>query len=159
MRHERSAGGVLVVPLGQALLVALTVIRDGRVLALPKGRIERGEEPHEAALREVREETGLTGALVAPLPESAYRFHSREWGARVSKRVAFYLMAYRAGSPRHHDGEVEAVRLVPLERAERLLTYPGERRVMAAACARLGAGWDAARAGHPPAGKNPPAGP
>ena len=56
-------------------------------------------------------------------------FWSRSLDARVSKRVAFFLLAYRAGSLAHHDGEVEGVRLVPVERAPAVLTYPGERRV------------------------------
>lgn len=153
----------MLVPLGPEILVALTVIRGGQVLALPKGRMERGERPHETALRETREETGLRGALIAPLEEIAYHYHSREWGTRVSKRVAFFLMAYRSGSPAHHDDEVEAVRLVPLHEAERRLAYPGERRVMAAALAHLGGARAVGQAGHSRARENlssrPPASP
>jgi len=65
-------------------------------------------------------------------------FWSRSMDARVSKRVAFFLLAYRSGSLAHHDGEVDGVTLVPVERAPAALTYPGERRVMEAALAWLG---------------------
>jgi 8-oxo-dGTP pyrophosphatase MutT (NUDIX family) len=136
--HERSAGGVLVVRQGPQLLAALIELRGGQVLALPKGHIEPGESPEQAALRETREETGLRGDLLAELDEIAYTFWSRSMDARVSKRVAFYLLEYRAGSIGQHDGEVDGVALVPVERAPDVLTYPGERRVMDAALAWLG---------------------
>ncbi len=135
--HERSAGGVLVVRQGPQLLAALIELRGGQVLALPKGHIEPGETAEQAALRETREETGMRGALLARLEEIQYMFWSRSMDARVSKRVAFFLLAYRAGSVGHHDGEVDGVTLVPVERAPAVLTYPGERRVMEAALAWL----------------------
>jgi 8-oxo-dGTP pyrophosphatase MutT (NUDIX family) len=135
--HERSAGGVLVVRQGSQLLAALIQLRGGQVLALPKGHIEPGETAEQAALRETREETGMRGALVAELEEIRYTFWSRSMDARVSKRVAFFLLEYRAGSLAHHDGEVDGVVLVPVERAPAVLTYPGERRVMEAGLAWL----------------------
>lgn len=151
--NERSAGGVVLVRHGQDLMVPLIRLRGGGVLGLPKGHIEPGEEPPATAVREVREETGLSGRVLAPLPEIAYAFWSRALGARVAKRVAFFLLEYRAGSIAHHDGEVEGVRLVPLDRAVAALTYPGERRVMEAALAWVGAG------GYGGAGAKGPPGP
>jgi 8-oxo-dGTP pyrophosphatase MutT (NUDIX family) len=147
---ERSAGGVIVIPLGPARYVALIELRGGSVLALPKGHIEAGESEAATAVREVREETGLRGEVVAPLPEITYSFYARQRRARVQKTVAFYLLSYRAGSPAHHDAEVDGVRLVPLERALEALSYEGERRVMAAATALLiGAGAPAVAAKSP----------
>jgi len=136
--HERSAGGVLVVRHGPDLLAALIQLRGGQILALPKGHIEPGETAEQAALRETREETGMRGALLAGLEEIQYTFWSRSMDARVSKRVEFFLLAYRSGSAGHHDGEVDGVAFVPVERAPAALTYPGERRVMEAALAWLG---------------------
>jgi 8-oxo-dGTP pyrophosphatase MutT (NUDIX family) len=130
---------VLLVPLGQELLVALTVLHGGRGLALPKGRIERGEDPADTAVRETREETGLVGHILGPLEEIGYFYYSREWRTRVSKRVVFFLLVYRSGSPAHHDAEVDGVRLLPLRAAEERLAYAGERKVLAAARARLAA--------------------
>jgi 8-oxo-dGTP pyrophosphatase MutT (NUDIX family) len=133
--NERSAGGVMLVRLGPALLVPLIRIRNGAVLALPKGHIEPGESAEQAALRETREETGLTGRTLAPLEEISYVFWSRVHGSRVAKRVRFFLLEYRAGSPAHHDTEVDGVRYVPIEAAPAALNYPGEQRVMLAALA------------------------
>jgi len=131
--HERSAGGVLLVPFGAEVLVALIELRRGTVLALPKGHIERGERPEQTARRETQEETGLVGQVLGPLDEISYWFYSRERRARIAKRVAFFLLLYRAGSPARHNAEVEAVRLAPLRDAASMLAYDGERRVMRAA--------------------------
>jgi 8-oxo-dGTP pyrophosphatase MutT (NUDIX family) len=148
---ERSAGGVLLVPIGSALLVALISLRGGEVLALPKGHIEAGETPEAAASRETREETGISGTLLAPLEEISYFYWSRAQGARVAKRVSFFLFLYRAGSPARHDHEVDEVRLLPVATAAEALSYPGERRVMERAL-----GWLAA-AGYGSGGAKEPA--
>jgi 8-oxo-dGTP pyrophosphatase MutT (NUDIX family) len=135
--HERSAGGVLLVPVGMVLLVALIVLRKGTVLALPKGHIEPGGRPEDTARRETLEETGLLGAIVAPLQEISYWYYSRQQSARIAKRVAFYLLVYRSGSPARHNWEVEGVRLVPLAEAAGRLAYRGEREVMRQAEVRV----------------------
>ncbi|MEW6583938.1 MAG: NUDIX domain-containing protein [Actinomycetota bacterium] len=133
VRHERSAGSVILVPVGRQILVALIELRGGTVLALPKGHIEAGETPDETARRETMEETGLSGDVIAPLGDISYSFYSRERRARIAKRVAFYLLLYRSGTTARHNDEVEGVRLVPLEDAEEALSYRGEREVLARA--------------------------
>lgn len=148
---ERSAGGVMLVRLGPELLVPLIHLRRGDVLGLPKGHIEPGEEPSQTAVRETREETGLSGRVIAPLEQIEYQFWSRAMAARVVKSVGFWLLEYRAGSPAHHDGEVDGVRLVPIRRAVASLTYPGERRVMQGALAWVdAAGYGAGGETRPP---------
>lgn len=141
----------MLVRMGPALLVPLIHLRRGDVLGLPKGHIEPGEEPEQTAVRETREETGLSGRVLAPLEQIEYQFWSRALAARVTKSVGFWLLEYRAGSPAHHDGEVDGVRLVPLGRVVASLTYPGERRVMQAALAWVdAAGYGAGGAIRPP---------
>ena len=50
--HEHSAGGVVLVPVGRQTFVALISVQDNRVLALPKGHLEEGEQSLETAIRE-----------------------------------------------------------------------------------------------------------
>lgn len=128
--HEHSAGGVVLVPVGRQTFVALIEVQDSRVLALPKGHLEEGELSVEAAVREVWEETGLRSTHLAPLGEISYWFYSRRLRARIAKRVEFFLLEYRAGSPAHHNDEVDGVRLVPLHRAAASVSYSGEREVL-----------------------------
>lgn len=141
MRRELSAGGVLVRRFrGRWWLAA---IRPGGkpdgVWALPKGNIDADERPEETALREVAEETGITGRLEGKLGDVRYTYTWR--GERVFKVVSFYLLRYRSGrlgdtSPAHAH-EVAAVRWLPLEEAPRLLAYGGERTMAQRAVAVL----------------------
>ncbi len=105
------------------------------VLALPKGLIDSGEKPADTAVREVREETGLEAALIVKLHDIKY-VYVRSWGdkQKVFKVVSFYLLRYRSGrigeiTPEMQH-EVESAEWVPLEEAERRLSYPGEREVV-----------------------------
>jgi len=126
---ELSAGGAVV--RGNEVIVIVPVKRDAngrRVLALPKGHLDKGESPEAAATREVTEETGVTAELIDKLGDVEYSYERR--GRRRCKRVAFYLFRYRSGSLEDHDQEIEDARWMPLEEAAEVLTYPGERGVV-----------------------------
>src|ERR1700752_251645 len=68
------------------------------VLCLPKGLVDSGEKALDAALREVREETGITSAPIVKLADIKY-VYVRSWGdgERVFKIVTFYLLRYESG--------------------------------------------------------------
>jgi len=138
--NEFSAGAVVLRRLrGRWWLAA---IRPGGkpegVWALPKGNISPGDSPADTALREVEEETGVAGDLVAKLGDVKY-FYVRKNGARVFKVVSFFLVRYRRGRigdiPAEFAHEVAEARWLPLEDAPRLLAYRGERDMAAKALA------------------------
>ena len=101
-----------------------------RSVCLPKGLLDPGESPEEAALREVAEETGLRARILERLPEVRYRYISPLDGALVAKRVQFFAMAWEAGKPQPADGEMDQVFWCPLESASTRLRYQGERRTV-----------------------------
>jgi 8-oxo-dGTP pyrophosphatase MutT (NUDIX family) len=134
--RELSAGGVVVRERCCVVIVPTRRAADGRkVLALPKGHIDPGETPEQAALREVREEAGVDATMREELGEVRY-FYTRS-GRRIAKVVRFFLLDYAGGTPDDHDDEVEEARWVPLEEAVRALTYDGEREIAARALQRL----------------------
>ena len=133
--REFSAGGVVVRNFRGRPHIAAVRVKDGSVLALPKGHIDPGESAAEAATRELREETGVNGTLVEKLQDIRYWYV--RGGKRVHKVVSFVLFRYRSGSIRDHDHEVLAAEWVPLDEAPKLLSYRGEREVAAAAQSRV----------------------
>ena len=137
MIREFSAGGLVIRNLRGRPHVAVVRVRD-RILALPKGHPETGESAQEAALREVREETGLEATPIEKLGDIRY-WYARD-GDRVLKIVSFFLLRYRSGRLDDHDHEVEEALWIPLEEAPARLSYRGEKDMAKTALSRLAKG-------------------
>jgi len=106
-----------------------------QILALPKGLIDKGEDPVETAIREVHEETGVSSTLIAKLADIKY-VYIRTWAdrERVFKIVSFYLLRYQSGriDDVRPEMRIEVCRALwlPLEDAQTKLSYSGERQVV-----------------------------
>jgi 8-oxo-dGTP pyrophosphatase MutT (NUDIX family) len=134
--REFSAGGLVVRQMRGRPYIAAVRVKDGTVVALPKGHIEPGESGPETAVREVREETGVDSRMVEKLDDIRY-WYSRD-GARVLKVVSFFLLAYRSGSVRDYQrDEVDGAEWIPLDEAPKRLAYKGERQMARAALSKL----------------------
>ncbi len=129
--EETSAGGIVLDRAAPDASVALIgrIDRRGRLLwSLPKGHLEAGESAEAAAIREVAEETGITGEVVAPLGSIDFWFVAD--GHRVHKTVHHYLLVKVAGELSDEDIEVAEVAWVPLREATGKLAYADERALV-----------------------------
>lgn len=134
-REDFSAGGVATTNSGDVVVVVTSNPNGGPVVGLPKGHPEHEETPLDAALREVREETGLD---VVPINGAVYEdteyWFNADNGEHVHKRVRFFGMRVVGGDIDDHDHEVEAVRVLSIPEALVQLTYDTERHVVRALC-------------------------
>ena len=105
--------------------------------ALPKGTPDSGETLEETAVRETREETGLSVEIEEPITSISYFFvHGR---TRYHKTVHFFLMRPTGGRLADHDHEFDEVRWMPIAEALELMTHATEREVVHRTAALLAA--------------------
>lgn len=127
--EQFSAGGLVVDERGRVLLIRARDLRNRPVWTLPKGAPAPGESSAEAALREVREETGYRCEIVHHLAPVTYWF--QRGGQRVKKTVGWYLMRPLAKEG-EHDHEVEEVDWVARDEALSRLRYDSDKKLVAA---------------------------
>ena len=143
-RREVSAGGLIWRRNPDGSISVVLVRPAGRsTWVLPKGHLEPGETVVQAAIREAREETGLTVGAVEPLGEISYVYSSRERDAgtitRIFKHVYFFLMEYTGGDPSAHDSEIDEVAWLSFDEALARATHPSEQALIAKARTMLDA--------------------
>ncbi len=128
VKYEVSAGGLLLRRHESGYDALLIGRRTPRIWTLPKGHVERHESHEQAAIREVREETGCWGEIVTRLNEIGFWFYVGK--AKHHKIVSFYLMRYVSGEPAHHNEEVDEARWFEIGAARRALKYVNEKRLV-----------------------------
>ncbi len=130
VRVQRSAGGVIYQERHGGMWVALVATKGGTVWGLPKGLIESGEQPLEAAIREVQEEAGLRGQYVADLGYIDYWYRDSNSKGLYHKFVHYFLLRYVRGEVAQHGPEVDEARWFPVGEALERVSYENERRVL-----------------------------
>ncbi len=134
-RNDHSAGGVAYRRTASgALEIALIATRGGLRWQLPKGAREPGETLEQTAIREVREESGLNTEVDRFLRTIEYWYwdtYQKETHELVCKRVDLFLLRVVGGELSDASCEVDGVAWFALPQALDLLTFPGERAVVA----------------------------
>lgn len=142
LKTQVSSGGVIFRKHEGIIEIAMVTVKGGSVWCLPKGLINKGENPEETALREVSEETGLQGRIIEKLGEITYWYYIKDENTKFKKTVHFFLMEYVSGDIADHDLEVDNSFWVPLGIAPERAGYRGEREMIEKSKKRLMNGED-----------------
>jgi diadenosine hexaphosphate hydrolase (ATP-forming) len=140
---EVSAGGVVYRRADGRIEVQLIRDRFGKI-TLAKGKTEPGETIEETALREIEEETGIRGRIIAPIDRVTYRYTGKD-NETVDKEVHYYLVEAVSGSLKAQEEEIGGVSWHSPEEAWRLQReagYDNNDRVLSGAFRLLGIGVD-----------------
>ncbi|MDR0645946.1 MAG: NUDIX hydrolase [Elusimicrobiota bacterium] len=124
---EFSCGG-LMLDGNKVLLVQVKSMKGRKIWTFPKGHIEPGETPRQAAMREVLEETGYRAYIVRPLLKVRYAFTLN--GKQVRKVVQWYLMKKLGRIGRHDPSEILAINWVSVAKAREMVEYPSDMRLL-----------------------------
>lgn len=123
-----SAGGVVYHLDRDSARVLLVRERDSGLWRLPKGHVEQGETPEQAAVREVREETGVCTRVEAELGRSEYTYWDEEAQAWLEKTVCHYLLGADLDQhPRPEATTFSAAEFVPIDEAIERVHFDNER--------------------------------
>jgi len=135
MKFEFSAGGVVSKKEGTKVLILVAKHFGHHSWVFPKGLIGdhpsassgQAETKEEAALREVKEETGINAKIIKPLTPIEYWYN---WeGQKIKKTVYYFIMEFISGDTKDHDWEMEEVEWIPEAEVEKRLSYPSDKEV------------------------------
>jgi 8-oxo-dGTP pyrophosphatase MutT (NUDIX family) len=117
--------------------VGLIATKNRTVWTLPKGIIDKDESPEMAAVREIQEETGLTGSIVDKLGEKSYWFYLKDENAKCKKTVTYFLLEHVSGETNNFSWEVDEAGWFPLDEAINMLHYKSDKEILIKAAEKL----------------------
>ena len=130
-----SAGGLICKKEGEHFLVLLVGKDDPTKQCIPKGMQEKGETLEETAMREVKEETGISTTIDTYVDCAQWTY---EYGGEMWDETAeFFLLIPQGGDTQLHDSEFDRVEWFEIEEAIRKLHYPKEQRIAHVALSML----------------------
>lgn len=137
IKHLKSAGGVIFRKAGNAFEVALIATKDRNIWTLPKGIIDKGEEPETSAIREIQEETGLTGKIIDTIGEKSYWFYLKDENIKCRKTVSYFLLEYVSGNIEDYCWEVDEAKWFNIDDAIKQVVYKSDREILEKAKEKL----------------------
>ncbi|HTZ17767.1 MAG TPA: NUDIX hydrolase [Dissulfurispiraceae bacterium] len=137
IKYLYSAGGVIFRKTGSLIEVALIATKNKTIWTLPKGIIDKNESAEMAAVREIREETGLTGEIIDRLGEKSYWFYLKDENSKCKKTVTYFLIRYISGDTTDFSWEVDEAKWFPIDEAIKILSYNSDREIVSRAKEKL----------------------
>lgn len=136
VKWEFSAGGVVYKRDDDNSLMILLIKNKDRY-GFPKGNVERTEKKEDAAIREVKEETGVDAQIEEYLGNVEYWYRSAV--DTIHKFVYYYLMRYMSGEINPQKEEIEAAEWVPVDKVMDMLSFDKDKKVFEIALKKLNA--------------------
>jgi 8-oxo-dGTP pyrophosphatase MutT (NUDIX family) len=136
VKREFSAGGVVFRREPEGVLWLVVKPKGSEQWRFPKGKIEKGENSGQTALREVKEEGGVEARILSKIDNIKYFFVQQ--GQRVFKTVTFYLMEYIQEAQGGFCWETEEIAWLPFEEAKEKLAFANEKKILEEANLALG---------------------
>jgi len=136
-RHPQPGAGVVCLRGADVLLIRRGKPPRAGEWSLPGGRIEWGESPQDAALRELGEETGVEAEILGLLDVVDGAFRGPDGALQAHYVLIDYAARWRSGEPVAGDDAVEA-RFWPAAEAMALVQWSETRRIIALALERYG---------------------
>ena len=133
MRREKSCGAIVYRNDRDQIELLLIKHRFGGHWSFPKGHVESGETEVQTALREVKEETGLSIQLEEGFRECVEYFPK----PYIKKQVVYFLGRSLGDEARRQEEEISELRWVPLADAQRMVTFSNDKNLLKEARKRL----------------------
>lgn len=137
IKYLYSSGGVIFRKSEDHFDVGLIATKNRTVWTLPKGIIDKDESPEMAAVREIQEETGLTGSIIDKLGEKSYWFYLKDENAKCKKTVTYFLLKHVSGETNNFSWEVDEAGWFPLDEAINMLNYKSDKEILIKANEKL----------------------
>lgn len=124
--YEKSCGAVIFYKTRQDTKILLVKNNNGRYWSFPKGHIEDGENEHQTAIREIKEETGLDVTIFNGFREvSEYCPFGK-----IRKRVVFFLARAFTDNVKIQEEEIDSYIWVDLQQARKMCSYDNDLRII-----------------------------
>lgn len=133
IKHISSAGGILFRKKKRGVEIALIAVKDKNLWTIPKGTVDKDENVEDAAIREIREETGLTGRIVESIGEKSYWFYLKDENIKYRKTVMYFLLEYAEGTIEDTCIEVDDAQWFLIDDAVQKVTYRNDKDIIAKA--------------------------
>lgn len=124
--YEKSCGAVVFYRTGTQLQILLVKNHNGKYWSFPKGHMEIGESEQETAIREIKEETGLTVTLL----EGYRQISDYVPFGRIKKRVVFFLAETKTNQVHIQHSEIDTYTWVSFIQAQKMCNYENDLRVL-----------------------------